>query len=229
MSDLAVQEVPDLPAERGAVQLLIDLEAAGAADEVSLVLTDPDMPYERWEDLGRFLGSIDKRSRWYIGDWLNFGEAVYGESAAQGVEATTSERYSEAERVTGLDHGTLMNIRSVCAKVPRENRRKDLGFWIHSEVAKLDAAEQPRWLDAAIENGWSKTDLRDAIRAEKNPPAEDDSDGDGEGGAPPAPTASEKIEEAANVVVDSWSLNSDGEWVVPKEAGAKLLAALGRE
>lgn len=227
MSDLAIPETPEAQ-QAAAIQLLLDLEQAGAVDEVSLNLTDPDLPYQRWEDLGRFLGSIDKRSRWYIGDWLNFGEAVYGESAAQGVEATTSERYSEAERVTGLDHGTLMNIRSVCAKVPRENRRKDLGFWIHSEVAKLDAAEQPRWLDAAIENGWSKTDLRDAIRAEKNPPAEADSDGGGEG-APAAPTASEKIEEAANVVVDAWSLNSDGEWVVPKEAGAQLLAALGRE
>lgn len=221
MSELAV-----VPAT--GIQLLIDLEAAGACDEVSLTLTDPDMPYEQWEDLGRFLGSIDRRSRWYIGDWLNFGEALFGEAAAQAIEATTSDRYAEAERVTGLDHGTLMNVRSVCASIPKANRRKELGFWIHQEVAKLDVEEQPAWLQKAIDEGLTKMDLRAAIRESKNPATDDPPPADDEAGEP-GPSVSEQIENAARLVWHQCQANSDGDFVVPASVMSQLAAALGEE
>lgn len=215
-------------ADKG-VQLLIELEKEGKCDEVSLTLTDPDMTYDAWEALGRFLGSIDRRARWYIGDWLNFGEALYGEEAAQGVEATTADRYSQAERVTGLDHGTLMNIRSVCSKVPRRNRRPELGFWIHSEVAKLDVDEQPKWLDKAIKKSWTKNDLRDAVRTAKRGK---DSEGDGAEdalAAEPPLSLSDRIEAAARLVYGQSQNNSDGDFIVPASAMAQLREALGEE
>lgn len=213
----------------GAIQLILDLEAEGKADEVSLTLTDPDMPYDTWEALGRFLGSIDRRSRWYVGDWLNFGEAIYGEAAAQGVDDTTKTRYSEAERVTGLDHGTLMNIRSVCAKVARARRRTELGFWIHAEVAPLEPEEQVQWLQKAIDEGWTRSELRDAIKTAKAPaldPADPEPD--------PAPTGEglsigERIEAAARNVWQQSQSTSDGSFVVPPEPMAQLKAALGVE
>lgn len=213
--------------EQGAIQLLLALEVEGKADETGLNLTDPDMPYETWEALGRFLGSIDRRSRWYIGDWLNFGEAVYGEKAAQGVESTTADRYSEAERVTGLDHGTLMNIRSVCGRVAKSRRRKELGFWIHAEVAKLSPEEQTEWLQRAIDEGWTRNQLREAIDAAKGeqkllPP---DSGG---GGGEPGLTIGERIEHAARLVYAQAQETSDG-YIVPPEPWAQLREALGEE
>lgn len=215
---------------RGAIQLLLDLEAAGAVDEVSLTLTDPEMPYTRWEDLGRFLGNLDRRSRWYIGDWMNFGEAVYGEQAAQGVDATTADRYNEAERVTGLDHQTLINIRSICARVPRERRRKELGFWVHAEVAALVPEDQVEWLQRAIDEGWTRSQLRAAIRESKNPaapPAEPEPVG-GDGGPTPLSRA-ERLEAAARVVYNTAQTTSDGSKLVPAEAWAQLAEALGEE
>jgi hypothetical protein len=214
--------------EKGAIQLLLDLEVAGNADEVSLTLTDPEMKYGVWEALGRFLGSLDRRSRWYIGDWLNFGEAVFGEEAAQGVDDTTKTRYSEAERVTGLDHGTLMNIRSVCGKVAKSRRRKELGFWIHAEVAPLEPDEQTAWLQKAIDEGWTRGDLRDAIRAEKNPAADDDT-ADDTSGVGEGLSICERVEEAARRVFHQAQSTTDGSFLVPAEPMASLRAALGEE
>lgn len=223
MTDVIVQET----GQAGAIQLLLDLEAAGAADEVSLTLTDEKMPLARWEDLGRFLGSIDRRARWYIGDWLIFGEAVYGEDAAQGVESTTRERYSEAERVTGLDHGTLMNIRSVCARVAKARRRPELGFWIHAEVASLEPREQVAWLAKAIDEGWKRNELRDAIRGREPGVLP-------EPGSSPNPppgshlTLSERVEHAARTIYRTAQQTRDG-YLVPAEAWAQLREALGEE
>jgi hypothetical protein len=228
---MASDELAVLEEERhGAIQLLLALEAEGKADEVSLTLTDPDMPYETWEAMGRFLGSIDRRSRWYVGDWLNFGEAIYGEASAQGIDDTTRTRYNEAERVTGLDHGTLLNIRSVCGKVARSRRRSELGFWIHAEVAPLDPEEQIEWLQKAIDNAWTRAELRDAIRLVKNPQIEPP-DGDE---PPPNPvgeglTLAERLEAAARIVFQTWQSTSDGSYLVPPESAAQLKAALGEE
>jgi hypothetical protein len=211
----------------GAIQLLLSLEAEGKADEVSLTLTDPDMKIEAWEALGRFLGSIDRRARWYIGDWLIFGESVYGEDAAQGVESTTRERYDEAARTTGLDHGTLMNIRSVCAKVARSRRRKELGFWIHAEVSPLEPEEQSQWLQKAIDSGWTRNELRDAIREAKGGLPEPGPE------PPPGPgamlTIGERIEHAARLIHQQAQPTPDGAYLVPAEPMMQLREALGEE
>lgn len=227
MSELAVIDRVEQEAveQRGAIQLLLDLEGEGLATEVALQLGV--MSYERWESVGRFLGGLDRRARWYIGDWLNHGEALFGEEASQGIEATTSERYSEAERITGLSHGTLLNIRSICGKIAAPRRRKELGFSVHEPVAKLDPDEQVLWLQRAIDNAWTREQLRDAIQAEKNPPTEGEHDDDAP--APVALTVAERIEAAARVVWQQASNNSDGDWVVPSSAMAQLRAALGEE
>lgn len=224
--DVALEAVgADLEVRQAAIQLLLELEAAGAADAVSLTLTDRDMPYQRWEDLGRFLGELDRRSRWYLGDWLNFGEEVYGEDSAQGTDSTLKERYDLAERVTGLDHGTLINIRTVCGKVARSRRRRELGFWIHSEVTALEADEQVEWLQRAIDEGWGKAELRAAIKEAKNPAAPSDP-----GPAPePGLSLAERIENAARLVYHQSQPDSDGNYIVPPEPMAQLAAALGEE
>lgn len=225
------QELAVVETERpGAMKLLQALEDAGAVDEVSLVLTDPEMEYQRWEDLGRFLGNLDRRSRWYLGDWLNFGEAVYGERASQGVESSTGERYNEAERVTGLDRQSLMNIRSVCGRVTRDRRRKELGFWIHAEVAALEPEEQVAWLQRAVDEGMSRQALREAIRAEKRGDPDPDPEPPSEGsGGDPKMSRAEQLEAAARIVWKTGQPTSDGSMLVPGESWAQLVAALGEE
>lgn len=208
----------------GLVQLVLDLEKGGALTKVSLDLTDTKMPIDRWLALGRFLGDIDGSTRWWIGDWLIFGEGIYGEESAQGVDDIHG-RYDEAQRITGLDHGTLMNIRSICARIPRERRRPEVKFWIHAEVAALEPNEQKAWLTKAIKNGWNRAQLREAIREAKGGDPADPNPGNG-GGASRL-SQSEQLHAAAHLVWVQAQKATDGSFVVPPEPMAQLAAALG--
>lgn len=145
-----------LPAPRyqGGIQLLAELEAAGAITKTSLTLP-PDLPWDQYEALATMFGQLHRTSAWLIGDLLNFGEKVYGES------------YVQAAERTGLATQTLMNYSSVCAHVPRSRRRASLPFSVHAEVAYEEPQEQERWLKLAHESGWTRADLREARRSER--------------------------------------------------------------
>lgn len=206
------------------LQGVLALEGAGAITATSLDLTDPDMPFDRWEACGRMFGQIERSNRWWIGDWLLFGEAVYGEDSAQAVDDKQS-RTKAAEQVTGLDPATLANIASICRKVDRDHRKRELGFWIHAEVTALDPDEQTLWLERAIEQGWTRSELRAAIREAKRPPNED-------GSSPPEPermTVCERQSEAWSAAYSQHSIATDGSAVIPAEAWAQVTAALGQE
>jgi hypothetical protein len=215
----------EIAEDKAVVQLVLDLEGAGALTPTSLTLTDPDLPYEKWESLGRLFGRIDRASRWWIGDWIIFGEALYGEEAAQAVESSVSERYDEMHRVTGLDPGTLMNISSVCRKVAKSRRMVELPFSIHAEVAKLDPDDQTRWLKRCLEEGWSRSELREAIARElAGEPEPELADQDDDGGRL---TLGEQIEQAARIVWQTGQPTSDGSALVPSESWSQLGSALG--
>ncbi len=218
----------DLVSDQDVLGTLRLLEEGGAVTPVSLTITRPDLPIEQWQDIGRFLGTIDRASRWWVGDWLLLGEALYGEEASQGVEATQSDRYSEAERVTGLDHGTHMNVASTCNRVPVENRRPELGFWLHTEVAALEPELQREWLQRAVEEGWTRSQLRAELRA---PAEEDEAETAPEDAAPEGEHVSiaERIEQAARLVWHQSQRTEDGGLLVPAEIAAQLAAALGEE
>jgi hypothetical protein len=100
--------------------------------------------------LAAMFGQLHRTSAWLIGDLLNYGEKVYGET------------YAQAETVTGLSRGTLMNYSSVCAHIPRSRRRENVPFSTHAEVAYLEPEEQEKWLEQAAVHGWTKSELRDA-------------------------------------------------------------------
>lgn len=216
-------------ADQQTVQLVLDLERTGALDATGLTLTDPTMQYESWESLGRFFGRIERSTNWWVGDWLIFGEAVFGEAAAQGVEATTAERYSEAERITGLSHGTLMNVRSICASIAKPRRRADLPFWLHEPVAKLEPADQEYWLEEAKQRSLTKDELRRAIKDWLSPPAEGDGGDEGAGGGDPGPSIAERQEEVLGLIVRTAQPTSDGNYVVSGEIMAQARAALGED
>jgi hypothetical protein len=214
--------------DKSTLQLVIDLHEAGAITPVSLELTDPEMPLDRWLNLGALFGQLHRSINWYIGDWINFGEKLYGEEASQGVDSI-QERYKEAERITGLDHGTLLNVASICRKIATSRRCEPLGFWIHAEVAPLEPEEQTEWLELARESSWNRAQLRNAIREAKSPVPDPDPDAD------PAPaggdglTLAERLEHAARLVFHQAQTTDDGGVYVPADAWAQLAAALGEE
>lgn len=119
------------------------------ATETALVLPS-DLSLEEWEATGKNLGRIDSARQWWIGDWLNYGERQYGESYAQGMEAT------------GLDYGVLANYAWVARQVSLRN--EGLKWAHHLEVAKLEPEAQEVWLLWAADEDWSVRELRKAIR-----------------------------------------------------------------
>lgn len=199
---------------------------AGSVHICGLTLTNPDLPFDEWQRIGQTLGAVGRWTPWAIGDWLLFGDAVYGEDAAQAVESRPDERYSIATRFTGLAPETMKNYVRVCEGVKKKQRRPDLHFSVHEPVYRLEPDEQTKWLKKAVEEGWTREQLRDAIRAEK--------DGLVLGDDPPTilePPLSkgERIERAAHDVLSTASMTSDGMYQIPPEPMARLREAFGEE
>ena len=92
---------------------------------------------DRWVEFGRRLGVLGRGVAWWLGDWLNYGNAHYG------------EKYARAAHITGYDSQTLMNMAYVASRFDASRRRQALSWSHHAEVAALDDADQDYWLDLA--------------------------------------------------------------------------------
>lgn len=237
-NQIVLGEEKGIKSLEGAAVLDGDLIPGVRLTATGFEITDASLPLDTWLRIGRMLGHIHRTSNWWIGDWIVKGEALFGEDAAQGVESSVSDRYNEAERITGLGHQTLINIVHVCRSVPRSRRRSELGFWIHSEVAKLTPDEQKEWLKKAVDNNWTREDLAHelhlaGLRVGRSPKARDtpSSSGredNGAGGDWDALSDEERIESAARLVVRQGVVR-DGEVHVPLEPWRQLAASLGEE
>lgn len=139
-----------------ALALIGALERAGAVTATSLTITR-EISYEEYEALGRMLGRLHDASKFWIGDWIAYGEVRFGEIAAQAAAAT-----GRAER-------TLVNWAWTCRNVPPSRRRDALSFSHHTVVAALEPAEQARYLDLAEEKTLTTRELEAAIEAEREP------------------------------------------------------------
>ncbi len=116
-------------------------------------LPDDEMSAQEWESQGRWLGSIGRCSQWWIGDWVRFGTARYG------------EKYQLAAKLTGYDEHSLRNIAYVASRYPQISRRRDdLSFSHHAELAAMEPAEQDRWLERARAQRMSVSALRASLR-----------------------------------------------------------------
>lgn len=220
--------------ERRERALFQDIEQAanlpkGSISLVGLKLTDPDMKFKEWETLGHALGALRRWTSWAIGDWYIFGEALYGQDASQATDSTRADRMDALMRVTGLAPATLANYASICQRIALSRRRVELDFGVHEPVASLEPDEQTEWLQRAIDEGWGRDELRNAIREAKSPAA---APADSPVVLDPVPdglTMAERIEQAARLVYHQAQRASNGDVVVPAEPWAQLGAALGEE
>jgi hypothetical protein len=105
-----------------------------------------------WVEQGRCLGAIGRASAWWIGDWVRYGSARYG------------DRYAAASRVTGYDVQSLMNMAYVASRFAPDQRRRGLSFSHHAELAGLPPQDRGLWLDRAEAGGLSVRALRAELR-----------------------------------------------------------------
>lgn len=130
------------------------LERSGAKVTPTSLSLNGELSYDVYEALGAFLGQVNNSSRFWLGDWLLYGEALYG------------ERYAQAAIATQLSPQTLANVQSICHRVPPQRRLAGVSFSCHAEVAALEPAEQKSWLQVADEERLTKGELRARIRDE---------------------------------------------------------------
>jgi hypothetical protein len=114
----------------------------------------PDAPLSlaEWSEHGRRLGMISRAVGWWIGDWLRYGNERWG------------ERYARAVRLTGYDAQTLMNMAYVASRYPISERREQLSWTHHVEVAACELSERAALLDHAEAERLSARCLREELR-----------------------------------------------------------------
>ncbi|HXR30983.1 MAG TPA: hypothetical protein VN752_07570 [Solirubrobacterales bacterium] len=154
-----VKQSPDLamPVSTAAVHTrprpsrAIARRAPGAISKVAWQ-PDGDLGQPEWLLTGRRLGAIGRCSQWWIGDWVRYGTARWG------------ERYAEAARVTGYDAASLRNMAWVASRFDLSLRSDKLSWSHHVLLAPLEAEEQSRWLGRALRERLSVADLRLELR-----------------------------------------------------------------
>lgn len=174
----------------------------------SLTLPD-DLTGEEFVTIGYQLSGVKDAMQWGIGDWLVHGENYFQEEFSQ---------YSEA---LGISEVSRLQYIRISLRIAPERRRKELSWSHHRAVAPLEPEDQVRFLQKAIDQGWSKGELEDAIRSELR------------GTLPPPPGnrryVVEAVAEAAERVWDAAapSMSTPGTYVVPEGPMQDLGNALG--
>lgn len=108
--------------------------------------------FDKWMEAGEWLLGLGEATRWWLGDWLAFGERVYGEKYAQALDST------------GLDYQTLRNLAWVANKVKPEQRHPALRWSHHEVVAKLEPEQQAELLSEAAEKQLTRDDFRKLVK-----------------------------------------------------------------
>ena len=132
--------------------------------------TSLDLPHgvqlNTWIEIGRSIGTVTEAARWWLGDFLIYGDQHYGQDHTQIFDPDAGAAWSWE---------TLRQYRWVSERVPLENRLPpdQLSWSHHRAVAVLEAHEQPEWLQKAIAENWSVRELKAAIKQSLEAAAED--------------------------------------------------------
>ncbi len=129
-------------------QALLNLDAKITSTSLRL---PPGIKFGEWDKIGKHLKTVGTAVQFWIGDWLNYGEAEFG------------EMYSQALDATGYDIKTLQNMKYVAVKVDSSRRREDVDWSSHAEVAGLDGDQQDKVLEKAAKEGLSKLGVRTEV------------------------------------------------------------------
>ena len=187
------------PLESLAQAEIITLTSFALAEEIS---------YEAFESIGAMLGVFDRATKWWIGDWLMYGEDRF------------PDRYPQAALLTGLSEQTLMQRVTTARAIPANRRRHLVNYSVHVEVRKLPPRQQTKWLRYAEEHASTVADIRAQLKATRTDerPTE----------LPMSAVATELLVDAVRDLVRN--AEKAGENVIVRaEDFARVQAALGEE
>jgi len=118
------------------------------ATPIGLIANKTGVTFEKWEMMGERLRLYQGAIQWAIGDWFNMGEDNFGELSAQAWNIWPEYGYD-----------SLRKFARVARYIPFNERRPNISWSLHSEVAKLPKVDRDKWLDA-LEKGLTRADLR---------------------------------------------------------------------
>lgn len=125
------------PYEQGLVEL--SLTGATFRDGLS---------FEEWKGVRPKLKRDEPSILWWVGDWLNYGERVYG------------ERYWQAVEVTQYSYRHLADAKYTASRIELPRRKEKLSYTAHREVARLLPDQQDAVLDEAVSRNLNILDVR---------------------------------------------------------------------
>jgi hypothetical protein len=114
--------------------------------------------FDEWLSCGQLLANAEKGLHFCIGDWINYGEAKWG------------EKYKEAIEKTGFEYQTLANDKYVASKIDFSLRKEKLSFTHHFVVAPYEPHEQSFLLEQAETLNLSAKQLREQKDRLLHPP-----------------------------------------------------------
>lgn len=191
-----------------------DVHFSGSFSDTGYILP-AGLSYEEWAAEGGPLIRMARSSMWWVGDWIRYGEANYGERYAQAIEAT------------GLALQTLRNYVWVCDRIPPSERDPDVPFSHHRAAAALDPEDRREVITRAREEGLAEHEVRAAVKEIKEAAAA--------AGAPPPPEddppdfRSPLTRAAVEAVALLHDAESAGDWTLAAQARALLEDALDAE
>lgn len=189
-------------------QALATLEQGGMLTPVGLTLPDT-ITQQQFAQIALALGSMRESLHWAIGDLIVTGEKLFGEESYQLFESLNISEVSRQQYIR------------VGLRIALERRRVELSWSHHRAVTPLEVEDQDRFLESAVANNWTKSELEDAIKKEFK------------GQLPPPPGKmgyiAEAVAEAAEKVWESAmpNLKDPDTYIVPQGPMKELGHALG--
>lgn len=125
----------------------------GEKTDSALVLPD-DLTFDQWKLAGHTLRRMEGALRWWVGDWLRFGEDHFKEEFSQ-----------EIKEATGLSIKSQQNAMWVAGAIPVERRRTDISWSHHEKIAGIKDTElADKLLESAATNEWTVNEFYGVVR-----------------------------------------------------------------
>lgn len=143
---------------------MTDLATTPAATDTSLTIR-PDLTLDEWAELGRPLLQTSASLWWWLGDWLLYAEHQWAtDQHGEEIPGQMAIIRQKASTVAGVELDSLRQARRVARQIPAGRRRAAVPWSLHLDVAALAPEDADRLLADAEEHGWSRRDMRAAIK-----------------------------------------------------------------
>ena len=135
------------------------------SDRLGLSIPE-NFAYDEWVALGTRLSRASASAMWLLGDWLAYGQQHYQKT--QWGNKVPDVLYERLSQETGYSVQTLMNAKSVCARLPRSGRPEGLTYNHAEQIVFYAPSEKwSVWINRTLEEGLTVKKLRETLRRAK--------------------------------------------------------------